>query len=52
MDLINWLAASTIALLLSFACLLDGPSDIETAQAVAADVQDAIVTVKADHDAR
>lgn len=49
---INCLLACLIALLLSSVYLLDGPSELEAAQAVSADVQDAIVTAKADHDAR
>lgn len=49
---IEWLAACLAALLLSSVYLLDGPSELEAAQAVSADVQDAIVTAKADHDAR
>ena len=43
---LNWLAATIIALLMASAHLLDGPSDIEAAQAVAADVQDAIQTAQ------
>ena len=43
---LNWLAATIVALLLASAHLLDGPSDIDTAQAVAADVQDAIQTAQ------
>lgn len=39
---LNWLAATIIALLLASAHLLDGPSEMEATQAVAADVQDAI----------
>ena len=39
---LNWLAAAIIALLLASAHLLDGPSELEATQAVAADVQDAI----------
>jgi len=38
---INWLAATAICLLLSSAYLLDGPSEIEAAQDVAADLVDA-----------
>ena len=38
---INWLAAALIALAMSCAWMLDGPSEIEAAQDVAADVQDA-----------
>lgn len=44
---INWMAAVIIAMLLASAHLLDGPSDIEASQAVAADVQDAIQTAQA-----
>ena len=44
---LTWLAASIIAMLLASAHLLDGPSDIDAAQAVAADVQDAIQTAQA-----
>lgn len=44
---LTWLAAAAIALLLASAHLLDGPSDIDAAQAVAADVQDAIQTAQA-----
>lgn len=39
---LNWLAAIIIAMLLASAHLLDGPSEMEATQAVAADVQDAI----------
>lgn len=39
--LTTWLAAIAIALALSCAHLLDGPSDIEAAADIAADVQDA-----------
>jgi len=39
--LTTWLAATAIALVLACAHLLDGPSDIEAAQDVATDVQDA-----------
>ncbi|WP_114968524.1 hypothetical protein [Rhodoferax ferrireducens] len=48
---IRRLAASLIALVLSSAWLLDGPSDIEATQAVAADLQDAIksVAISADY---
>lgn len=44
---LTWLAAIIIALLLANAHLLDGPNDIDAAQAVAADVQDAIQTAQA-----
>ncbi len=37
----NWLAAALLALALSCAHLLDGPSDTEAAADVAADVADA-----------
>ena len=43
---LNWLAAIIIALLLASAHLLDGPSDIDAAQDVAADVHDAIKTAQ------
>lgn len=39
---LNWLAAIIIGMLLASAHLLDGPSEMEATQAVAADVQDAI----------
>lgn len=38
---ITWATAALVALLLSTSYLLDGPSDIETAQAVADDLADA-----------
>jgi hypothetical protein len=38
---INWLAAALLALVLSAGHLLDGPSEIEAAQDVAADLIDA-----------
>jgi hypothetical protein len=38
---INWSLAACVALLMSTAYLLDGPSDIQTAQAVADDLSDA-----------
>lgn len=38
---INWALAACIALMLSTAYLLDGPNDIETAQAVSEDLQQA-----------
>lgn len=41
----RWLSAALIALLLSSTYLLDGPSEIEAAQAVSADLQDAIESV-------
>lgn len=44
---INWLTACLIALLFSSTYLLDGPSEIEAAQAVSGDVQDAIKSVAA-----
>ena len=43
---LNWLAALIIAMLLASAHLLDGPSDIDAAQDVALDVQDAIQTAQ------
>ena len=43
---LNWLAAFIIAMVLASAHLLDGPSDIEAAQDVAADVADAIQTAQ------
>lgn len=39
--LFNWLTAVLVCLLLASAHLLDGPSEIEAAQDVAADVLDA-----------
>ena len=45
---LNWLAAILIAMLLASAHLLDGPSDIDAAQDIAADVADAIHTAQAD----
>ena len=36
--LITWALAAIIAFILSSACLLDGPDDIATAQAVADDL--------------
>ncbi len=38
---VTWVAALLVALLLGSAHLWEGPSDIETAQAVAEDVADA-----------
>ena len=46
---LNWLAAFIIAMLLASAHLLDGPSDIDAAQDIAADVADAIHTAQADN---
>lgn len=46
---INWLAAAIIALLLASAHLLDGPSELDAAQDIAADVSDAIQTAKGVH---
>lgn len=43
---LNWLAAIIIAMLLASAHLLDGPSEIDAAQDIAADVADAIQTAK------
>ena len=43
---LNWIAAFIVAMLLASAHLLDGPSDIEAAQDVAADVADAIHTAQ------
>ena len=43
---LNWLAAAIIALLLASSHLLDGPSELEATQAVAADVHDAIKTAQ------
>lgn len=43
----RWLAAAIIALLLASSHLLDGPTDLDAAQDVAADVQDAIATAQA-----
>ena len=42
----NWLAAIIIAMLLASAHLLDGPSEIDAAQDIAADVSDAIKTAQ------
>lgn len=49
---LNWLAAILIAMLLASAHLLDGPSDIDAAQDIAADVADAIHTAQADQQAK
>ena len=43
---LNWIAAVIIAMLLASAHLLDGPSEMEATQAVAADVIDAIKTAQ------
>jgi len=43
--LTNWLAATLMALVLSTAYSLDGPTEIEAAQAVSGDLRDAINTV-------
>ena len=43
---LNWLAAIIIGMLLASAHLLDGPSDIDAAQDIAADVIDAIKTAQ------
>ena len=43
---LNWLAAIIIAMLMASSHLMDGPSDIDAAQAVALDVQDAIQTAQ------
>ena len=43
---LNWLAAIIIGMLLASAHLLDGPSELEATQAVAADVHDAIKTAQ------
>lgn len=43
---LNWLAACIISLLLASAHLLDGPSEIDAAQDIAADVHEAIQTAK------
>lgn len=45
-NLITWLAASLIALFLASSCLLDGPTEEQAAEDVAADVQDAIQTAQ------
>jgi hypothetical protein len=37
----NWLYAAALALLLSTSYLLDGPDDIQTERAIAADLADA-----------
>lgn len=39
---IPWLAAAIIALLLSSTWLLDGPSELQASQDVAADLHDAV----------
>lgn len=44
---LNYLAAIIIAMLLATAHLLDGPSEIDAAQDIAADVADAIQTAQA-----
>ncbi len=41
----NWLLAALLAALMSTAHLLDGPSEIESMQDVADDLQDAIKSV-------
>ena len=46
---LNWLAAIIIGMLLASAHLLDGPSDIDAAQDIAADVHDAIQSAKGVH---
>ena len=43
---LNWIAAFIVAMLLASAHLIDGPSDIDAAQDVAADVADAIHTAQ------
>jgi len=43
---LNWLAAFIVAMLLASAHLLDGPSEIDAAQDIAADVSDAIQAAK------
>lgn len=43
--LTRWLSAALLALVLSSGYLPDGPSEIEAAQAVSADLQDAIDSV-------
>ncbi len=43
---LNWLAAIIIGMLLASSHLLDGPSELEATQAVAADVHDAIKTAQ------
>jgi hypothetical protein len=43
--LTNWLAAAIMALVLSAACIWDEPAELDAAQAVAADLQDAINNV-------
>jgi hypothetical protein len=45
--LMNWLGALVIAFVLSASCLLDGPSENEAAQDVAADLQDAQMAARA-----
>ena len=43
---LNWLAAIIIAMLLASSYRLDGPSELDAAQDIAADVADAIQTAK------
>jgi hypothetical protein len=45
--IINIALAAAIGVLLSTSYLLDGPDDIASAKAVAADLQDAVKTAKA-----
>lgn len=45
---LNWLSAIIIAMLLASAHLLDGPSEIDAAQDIAADVREAIQTAQVD----
>jgi hypothetical protein len=42
----NWAIALVIALMLSTSYMLDGPDDIQTDAAVAADVADAVQTAQ------
>lgn len=44
---LNWTLAALLALLLSTSYLLNGPTELQATQAVAADVQDAIQTAQA-----
>lgn len=44
---LNWLAAIVIAMLLASAHLLDGPSETDAAQDVAADVAEAVQAAQA-----
>lgn len=45
--LINWALALAVVVIYAAVQMLDGPSDLQTEAAVAADVQDAIQTAQA-----